>query len=90
MGSADITISFREMIVETSTDRTMWAPAMDRHTGRHTIRGESTTRHTAHRDPLHAARGALCAAAPSPARNEYYWTLAELEAWVRGGNTGVP
>ena len=78
-----------EMIVETSTDRTMWAPAWTGTLVGQTIRGGIDNPDTLRIVIPFTLRAARYVRLRHPrARNEYYWTLAELEAW--SGNTSVP
>jgi hypothetical protein len=78
-----------EMVVETSTDRTTWAPAWNGTLVAQTIRGGIDNPDTLRIVIPFAPREARYVRLRHPrSRNDYYWTIAELEAW--SGNPGVP
>jgi hypothetical protein len=78
-----------EMIVETSTDRTTWTPAWNGTLVAQTIRSGIDNPDVLRIVIPFAPREARYVRLRHPrARNDYYWTIAELEAWSR--NTGVP
>jgi len=78
-----------EMIVETSLDRTSWAPAWSGTLVAQTIRGGIDNPDKLRIVIPFTPRVARYVRLRHPAaRSEYYWTVAELEVW--SGNTGVP
>jgi hypothetical protein len=78
-----------EMIVETSTDRTTWTPAWNGTLVAQTIRSGFDNPDALRIVIPFAPREARYVRLRHPrSRNDYYWTIAELEAWSL--NSGVP